>query len=277
MGSLQFRSKAPLFIDQFRYVGTHHLPGSESLPDTWTIVSGNWTTSGEQILEVLEEGELLYDGIKLKDLSYFISDNSNFRLVVRIYGKEDLKFELRGRRVDANNYISLFVDFENDQISLRKSNSGTVTTLKTKSYDLQYDGRRPYNFELWMFDNTITACVNMNDIMTVTEPDHRTADGFSLSVPAINEDHPITFNAIGAFDLTAFNDPQFEDDPSNLQVMFRKLIKTEIETPSTRDYASFTNAHKLYEKYKDRGGRINQEWAAFGYPIRKPPTDDFLK
>ncbi len=280
MASTEFQPLSPLlFEDRFRYRGSAGLPGSDTLPDHWTIASGNWTTRNESRLLVLEAGELVYSGTSLKSLSQFSSTNANFILQLRVWGKEDAKFEIRGRRTDANNYISLFVDFENNEISLRKANSGTITTLETIGFTLRFDTTQysKHDFQLWMFDDTITACANFNDIITITEADHKTSDGFSLAVPEINEDSPISFSIFVAKDIDDFNDPQLEQDPSDLHVLFRKLMKVEIETPTVKDWNTFKRAHTLYKKYKDRGGRNNTIWTFLGYPVRKPPSDDFLK
>ncbi len=260
--------------ESFRYDSP---PGSVTLPDTWTDTpDGTFTTESTHALEVLGAGELVY-GTSLSGLQRLgTPDKANYALEVDVVARERLRFEIRGRRQDANNFISMFIDFQKNQISIRKTTSGTVTSLEGISHNLRFvDAPTGYTFELWMFNNSLTGFINGANLIETTSSSFTGDHGISLYVPEIFAADAATFHGFRVHELITQPSPQLEDDGSDLHVAFRKLLKKQVETPVLNNYKEFLKARLLWKKYKDLG-RLDIFWKDLGYPIQEPVTEDWF-
>ena len=255
---------------------TSELPASETLPDSWTVALGSFTTSSERYLEVTLPGEIVYTGTSPNNLSVFHEDaNTNYVAVARFFGKEDLKLEIRGRRTDDDNYISLYVDFEDNVVELREAVGGTITDLASTSHTFEPDEIAYYSAELWMFDDNIYGVINESVIVDATTSEHITIDGYSLFVPEVNLDDPITIAKFAIHDLIERPAKELEGDPSNLIVRFRNHLQDILCEPPTRNYEEFVKHFKAYQRNRNMG-RSNDTWRSIGYHIKKPSTEDYL-
>ena len=240
------------------------MPGSATIPDEWEIASGSFSTNNEQDLRVDSPGEIvLKDPLILTDVA----------IVVRLFARKNVKFEIRGRRADTNNYVALSVNFENNLISLISTVSG-VMTVKTQRYTFKTQGIVYYSIELWMIDTTIYGLVNGVDTID-TEVPLTTNTGASISVPEINSNDPITFAKFATHELAEHAERQLEKDPSNLLVLFRKTMQGQLESVELEGWTGYKKAMAFWRKHRNKGHR-NQIWEDLGYPIEHPTTEDYL-
>ncbi len=266
----------PVINEQFTHRGGPGLPGSDTLPENWTIASGDFTTNSEVALDVLVPGELSYSGTLANDISSRHVTNSNYVVVARTFGTEDMKFEVRGRRTGAGDYISFRVDFEFNTVELRQALGSAVTTLESSTHTFEFDDVKYYSIELWMLDEDIRGFVNGAQVICATSFEHLTVDGYSLFVPEVFLDDPPRFSKFAIHDLIEFPAQSLEGDNSNLILRYRKLMKATIENPDTKDWASYLKAYKAWTIHKNLGGHRHESWDDLGYDIRNPFTEDFL-
>lgn len=264
----------PIILEPFRYQGAEGLPATETIPDTWTIESGDFTTRSERYMEVLESGEIVYAGLLANDLSVYHTTNANYAAVARLYGKENLKFELRARRVDDSNYIAFYIDFEDNQVQLKSVTAGVETVLDTVSHIFDYEEISYYSIELWMFDSNLYGCINGSGVITGTSSSHITSDGFSLYVPEIYSADPITFAKFAVHDVLEISSLQLEGDPSNLMVQLRKSIMNRMCSP-VKTYEEYIEMRKYYDQAKDLY-MSDESWEDMGYYWKEPSVEDYL-
>ena len=245
-----------------------------TISSVWNNDAGAFTSQNQQQLKSNGIGEIIYAGETLDDIVGILdAEDSDFALWVKIRGTEDAKFTIRGRRQDANNYIGLSVDFENDIIKLVKSVDGNERIEHQVSHNLKFVGAYRYIFELWMQGNNIHGFVNGYNIVSTATASFKAEPGFSIYVPETNFSDPVSIYEVRSFEIVEPNEPSL--NPSDLTVDFRLRIKDEIENPSERTWATYKKAQSLYTKHKDQG-MSNEEWEEFGYPIREPSSEEWF-
>ena len=271
----------PLIINPY-FLREEFNPRGGTLPSIWTTASGEFSTDTERYLEVKQPGELVYSGDSLDLLRLRVeSTSANFAFVTRFFGREDMKFQIRGRRQDADNFIALEADFENDTIKIIQYDSSKIDpnqriiTLETVNHNLKFDGIRYYSIELWMLDETLYGYVNGAQIITATSESHLTEMGFSLYVPEVYLDDPPIFNAIVVHDVVEANAEQLGDDDSNLYVVFRETMTSQIENWRGTKWRNFIKARKHWHQNRHIGRR-HQVWEEMGYPLSQPRSEDWI-
>lgn len=268
MGTGELYTTNTIYKESFIYPSYIGLPGSETLPVNWKIISGNWTTNSQWWLESIEPGELLYIGTGFHELTHQeLTDPANFAITITFKAIEDLKFEIRTRRSDDSNFISLEIDFENNKLKIKKTEAGTETILDDQNFKWD-ENRNAYGIELWTYYDRIEGYVNRMPFAAAISDFNQTKDGFSICVPEMWNDQTNKFYNLWIQNVDAYPEPQleFSDD---LMVLKRKELKQTIENPISYDWETFTQARKIWEKGKDYG-KNDEEWASLGYPIREP-------
>jgi hypothetical protein len=257
------------------YIFRDDLAGrNQDITDTWST-TGTFSLDSEVDLEVIEPGEMIYAGTSLSEIrKKFESESANFAIVLRCFGREDLKFEIRGRRDDENNFIALKLDFSADTVEIYRRKAGIDKTLALVSHNLKFDGIRYYSVELWMYESKLFAFVNGAMLMEARSSDFIDAMGFSLYVPSLNESDPARFNVIVVHDLIKQIE-QPETDPSDLIIEFRKKMQEEINNPVNRNWETFIRARKLWYYHRDIR-HINEIWGDQGFPLRQPRSEDWF-
>lgn len=266
--AIPYRIDPPIFADYFQYRIPSQIPSSTSIPDHWTIESGEFTTRFHRDLKVLSPGEMVYNGDPLNDL-VTVGEYGDFSIIVNFWGQEDLQFEIRARRTE-NHYVAFGVDFTNNKVySVGTDGLDQIDV----AHVMKYDGRYFYVAELMCFEDHIYCFLNGSMLAHREFNVNTTVDGFSLYVPTVSS--VSSFMSIGAHQLTTPPARALENDPSNLMVLFRKLMKEEIENPETETWESFVRAETLYSNHSNLW-YINQTWEELGYPIQKPSTEDWF-
>lgn len=259
----------PIFVDYFRYLGTLGLPGSDSIPEQWTISSGSYTTSDEKQLTVTSPGSLLYSSTTLGDLT---TGGPNYAWVIQFFGQENLRFSLHGRRSSTGQSLSVDVDFENSQLKLLK-NDGVTTTLAERGYEWRTDVDDFYSIELWTYGTQIETRVNGAIVFQVENDFNQNEEGFAIETFSTGTYH---FAKMAVHIVEAWPEPNIAiEDGSDLLLLYRKLMKEQIENPDTHDWETFVRARKYWQLKKDYG-LSNQEWSSLGYPIREPLPEEWL-
>ncbi len=267
------QSAQSIFLDNFRYEGGDDLPGSETLPDHWTEnPSASFTTASGLLLEALLAGELVYSGTALDELRLVAASEANYAICATFLGREDLKVEIRGRRLDANNFIGLYIDLEANTVSIRRMLAGVPTTLAA-THTFKVDGTDIYEASLWMNGDYLYGFINGKEVVQTDATNFQTSHGFSINIPELNEGDGATFNEVKVFELSDFSSPSL--NPVNLQVLFRVMMKEEIEEPSVRSWQSYQRARLLWERHRNFG-RSDGAWEALGYPIKEPTTEQWF-
>ncbi len=240
------------------------------------ILDVDWPSTRTSHITGSQAGELIYSGDTLHDLAaQDDTDNANFAIKVSFVGTDDTKLTIRGRRQDASNHVGFTLDFVANTISLVESTAGTETILTQLSHPLDGSGTIKYIAELWMFEGKLTGVINGYHIIQINSRAFITEPGLSLYVPSVDTSSPIKIMKAQMFILEEQVAPQLENDLSDLYVAFRKSMKNEIENPAERTWETFTLAHDLYTKFKDRG-HLDQQWEELGYPIREPSPEEWF-
>ena len=265
---------SPIFSDTFFYRGHQGLPGSKDLPDHFSIISGSWTTAGETTLKASEPGELLYSGDDLHDIKRETGSDANFALTVGVFTTEDLKFSIRGRRVDADNFVSVNVDFESQTISLSETIGASTTTLASADHSWIEEGLIQYNIGLWMNGNVLKAYVGRQCFLEARSLSDTTVSGFSLSVPEMWEDTPVNFGMVVVNETDVY--PNQQPVPvDNLWLDWRLEVKQRIEQPAVRTWETFIQARILWQRAIN-DGMTNESWQNYGYPVEEPTPESWF-
>lgn len=265
-------SNMPLIINPY-FLREEFNPRGGALSSIWTVDSGEFSTSTERYLEVIQPGELVYSGDSLNTLrTRFESTSSNFAFVVRFFAREDMKFQIRARRSSSSSFIALEADFENDTIRLIENGS---TILQTTNHNLKFDGIRYYSVELWMLDENIYGYVNGSQVISAESNLNLTEMGFSLYVPEVYLDDPPIFNAIVVHDVVESNTEQLGDDNSDLYVVFRETMTSQIDNWKGTKWRNFVKARKHWHQNRHIGRR-HHVWEEMGYPLRQPRSEDYI-
>lgn len=264
----------PLFSDSFRYRGSLDLPGSETLPAHWDAVSGAFTTKSERHLEVTATGEMVYSGTRVNILAHRLSTSGDYAIVIMFYSQKGLAFQLRGRRESSTKYIAVSVDLDGT-LALIEENSGT-TTLIERNYNWNLNEQVYYNIQLWMIGQTAYAFVNSSPVFSAAIPAvTKEIDGFSLSVSNLGTASKARFHKFGVHQLISYPSPTLPEDGSDLFLLYRKLIKEQIEESAIHDWDNFKKARQFWNLHRNLGHR-NDIWESMGYPIRQPYAEEWL-
>ncbi len=259
-----------LFRDEFKVRGG-------ALSDHWTVPLGEFSMDSEKYLQVVQPGELVYNGTSLDDLKIaFESDNANFAIVLRFFAREDMKFEIRGRREEDNSYTALSVDFETNVVSLSEVPLGSGgVILDSTTHNLKTDGIRYYSIELWMHETDIRGFINGAQIVSATSSANLTEMGFSLWVPEVYLDDPPIFNAMVVHELIEQNPRLLDGDASNLHVLFRDLMRDQIDDwAEDNRWPDFVKARRHWHLSRNIG-YLNDTWRDLGYPFYQPRSESF--
>lgn len=267
-----------VFLDRFQYRGKSKLPGAETLPDEWEVVSGAFSTSDQKQLICTSPGILRYAGTSLDELVTGMT-TPDFAWVIRFFGQEDLDFSLRVREdTDSNWYFAIRVNFTDNTITVTDRKLPPTTT--SISYSLGTGDIDYYSVELWMLgEREYWVFVNGDPVFpvpakTLTATDH-TAYGFSIEVHNVPTGGA-KFSKFAVHEIVSFPDLVPNNDGSDLYRLFRELIKEEIENPSTRNWTSFKKALSLWQHHRNVG-KSDRSWEEDGLPIRRPSPGEFLQ
>lgn len=271
-----YNNKAPLLNETFLFRGSQGLPGTESLPEYFEIASGDWTTTDEKYLRATSPGELVYTGDQLNDIKLGTSNNANFSIAFAVAAIESLKFEIRGRRSDGDNYIALSVDFENKVFSIKQSIDGTETTIDSVSHTWHENRAIKYAFELRMYENRIEGLINGTVFVSGTSSHNIEEDGFSIFVPEVWEDQPTIFYQMKIHETMEYPEPQLESDPNDLYLVLRKRMQQELSQTPDGSWDTYNYLYKVYMYGKDIG-RPDEQWAHLGYPIYFPNPEEWFQ
>lgn len=184
-----------------------------------------------------------------------------------------MKFEIRGRRSDASNYVAMKINAANSTIQLVEKIAGVESVLTTANYVFHSDILVLYECGLWIMDEHIYARINGAEIVRTTTSVPKTAHGMSLYVPEVFDEDPVAFSHVAVKETTEHELPSLNND--NLLVMFRDMVKNNIECPNHRDWETFKRAKKLYERFKDLG-YSDETWTNFGFPLEKPQAETWF-
>jgi len=255
------------FFDNFQYLGYRtdidYDTAGKSLATDWTdSPSDSFTTHSERYLQALAAGEVVYVGTEVETTS------GNYATIVTTLGNSGTIFEIRSRRSDANNYVALEVDYDNNRIRLKQNIAGSMINQLWVSHTLN-DGSA-YTFDLWTFETTAYAFANKG-LVTSAAISSTTSPGFSININTFSDD--TWFESVTIVDLVSPTSPQLDSD--DLLVTFREDIKEIIETVDRGNYEQFKYVYQLYRQQKDTGRR-HQNWNDLGYPIREPTTEEWL-
>lgn len=265
-----------IFRENFYYKGyssdVTYATGQEPLPSVWEAYPANSFSVGhERDLQVLQPGELIYEGSALD----IYQNDENYSVSFDFFGTEGLIFEIRSRRIegsDGTDYVALETDFANNRFRFKEVIASTVTEYDWIAHEFtvgQY-----YRAGLWLFEDAAIATYNGGILGSQALSSITTHKGFSLYVSAYNED--TFFEDCRVHELIPQPDPSLESDDSDLYVRFRKEIIAQIENVQKENWEAFKAAHKLY--MADRCNRYtNPEWWWLGYPVSEPSTEEWLK
>jgi len=226
-------------------------------------------------LRIENPGELIYIGTTLHEaVGQTANNDANFSIQAPILGTRNMRFDLRFRRLDANNFIALRVDAPASTVKLVKVVSGTETVLAQASRTFEHLGVHFYTLEIWGFGRFLYGFINHYNILRTSEKFLRTEPGLSLNFPTIDEDDLPAIYHVRARELFAQNKPSSVTDGSDLYLQFRIDIKDQIENPTVKTWATFQHALRLYEQ-RNVGGP-DRLWEERGYPIRKPTAEEWF-
>lgn len=259
-----------LFVDGFYNRGGN-------LSSSWTISDGSATTFSEIDLEVeTTPFDLVYSGDNLNTLKLRNStDNANFAIIARFFGREDLQLSIHGRRQDSSNFISLSVDFIANTVTLSKTVVGVETILDEVEHTFTFEEAKYYSIDLWMFEDVLYGKVNKDLVVIAIDSIFMEESGFSIFVPSLNLYDPVKINKVAVHELIEQEEPQLEFDNSNLLVQFRKNMEEVVESPSEFTWETYRKAFKMWRLHKDDGYK-DPSWSILGYPVEPPRTEHWF-
>lgn len=265
----------PLFEEGFQQIDQ-----TTDLSDNWTEVSGTFTTLGMYSMQCLEAGEILYSGTPINQLQPLrlvtvpTSITSDIAIGLVVNTPLRTKLEIRTRRQDANNYIGAYIDYENSQLAIRKVEAGVATELVGKSYDWHCAYTSSHMIFLCTYGSHIFVVVDGHVAAEADSSSFSSEFGFSYSVDQLDDETIAELYSSVVLQVFQNCDPQLEDS-SDLYVLFRKMIKQQIENPSEYNFDTYNKAKKLYDKYRNLG-YMDEEWNSKGYPIEYPSTEKWF-
>jgi hypothetical protein len=235
----------------------------------WDDPSGIVEDFTIQPIRIASAGELIYDGTSLHTAAGLIdTDDADYAIQIKILGTQNLQFDLRTRRQDANNFVALKVDFTTGTLTLVQMISSIETVLAQTTRTYEFSGFHVYTFALWSIERFLYGFINDFNAVKGSTTKFRTEPGFSLNFPAVDpDDRPAVYQVV-AQEVVTHADPSLPNDPSNLYLQFRLDIKEEIENPAERTWETYQRAIKLYDQRNI--GVPDSVWTELGYPIEKP-------
>lgn len=262
-----------IYIEGFQYIGSASLPASDTLPSQWhSTPDGQFTTKDGMVMQCLGAGELI---LSTPLSSYQLRNpksKPNYGIFWTTIGRENMIFEIRARRVDENNYVSMEIDSINNVIKIKQKISGSENTLASTNYNIVHEILTVYEFGFIMLNDHLSARINGNQVLTA-DCQLFDAHGTSINVPSVFEEDPIAFSALNIYETYEYNQPQLNND--NLIVLFREMIKNNIECKNDRTWNTFKRAKKLYDLYKNFGFS-DRTWTHFGFPIEEPKSETWF-
>jgi len=262
-----------VYVDDFRYRGV--LPGSSTIPDDWEVLEGSFTTSDEQQLICTSPGTLRYVGESFGDIVFGLGQNVAY--VIRLFGQDDLQFEMKCRQNSiATHNISLNVDFATGTIRVISRTSSIENILVTNNYPFRFGPTDYYSIELWTIGDQYWVVINGTNIAngTLTNTHSNVNHGFDLNIQSIPSEGA-KFAKFAVHELEEFPDVEPNYDGSNLYILFRDLMKTQVESPTTRNWQTFLRARKFWDLQRNTG-KHNRLWEISGYPIEEPLPENWL-
>lgn len=273
-GDYNFFNVRPLFEQVFQQADqTTDLVG-------WTEASGLFTMTNLHSLQCLEAGELVYNGtalntlIQQKKIEETQAGRSDLAIGFSIATTPSSIIEIRTRRLDSDNFVGTVMDFGNSTLNIRKVETGVSTTLNSRTYDWQCEYTDSHMVFLASFSDQLFVVVDGFLALSTTCSTGTDRYGFSVSVDQLDPEEITQFYFSCAFQVYENPPPQFESS-TDLLVMFRKLMKEEIDNPPTYDWNTYHTALELYEKYRNMG-MTDQEWAENGYGLEYPATEKWF-
>ncbi len=261
----------PVWVDRFQHQGSLV---TTALPTSWTQESGTFSTLSEHYMKVTSPGEISYSGTSLDQLRTRTTGSANYALSLYFRGQENMKFEIRGRWADSNNYVALTIDFENNEVQLVSYTAGVLAdSSPVVSHSFKEDA--PYSVELIMYGVVSIAFINGSIVDTTTMGGKLTNHGFSIYVEEATETYPIIFNAFAAFEVEEYPEESLEDQTSNLLLQSRKSIQERLENPSSKTWDTYREARKIW-RYQRNQGHTHRAWIALGYPIHDPASEEWF-
>jgi hypothetical protein len=244
----------------------------------WNAVSGLFTMEGLYSLECLEDGEFLYNGTPINILrSALPKDSTNCNVAIRLsfWSGGSAKVEIRARRVDDDNYIAMEMDFGIDLITIKYKLAGVETVISEINYPFSDEYADFYLVAFGMHEDSIFVMINDYQVHSTFCSYFLSYDGLSINVSGADPYVLTELYYLSIHEVYAHPEPQMEDHLDDLYVMFRKLMKEQVENPPVRDYKSFVDAKTLYQTYKNLG-YTDSQWQLLGYPIKEPGTEEWF-
>ena len=275
-GDYNFFNVRPIFEEVFQQADqTTDLVG-------WTEASGIFTLTNLHSLQCLEVGELVYAGtalntlIQQKKITETQPGRADLTIGFSIATTPSSIVEIRARRLNGNNFVGAIIDFDSSLLSIRQMVAGVSTTLNSVYYDWKCLSTGSHMVFFAMFSDQLFVVVDGFLALSATCSNNTDQYGFSIAVEQLESEYfPDTditqFYFACAFQVYENPAPQLEDS-ADLMVMFRKMIKEQIEDPYEYDWNSYHNALELYDNYRNVG-MPDQEWAEKGYGLEYPATE----
>ncbi len=262
------RKRELLLSERFKF------GGGDFPTDLWDNSDNAFTAFSEQYIESIGIGELVYAGMSLHLLALTSnSSDADFVIGLGFFGSEKLKYTIRGRRLDENNYIGLSIDFESDFVTLVQATNGVEITLDSATHDFKFDMLRHYLVELWMEGENIYGSINGFNIVSSTSSQLKSDPGFSLYVPQVADD-PAVFRSLRAYKTDPQEARSLENENS-LLTQFRRNIQQLSHNPTERTWASYKLAKIHYDRNRNIG-MSDREWERLGYPLQEPSTEEWF-
>lgn len=263
-----------IWYEGFQYSGRNSLPASHTLPNHWIVNPENaFTTKDGMVMQCLTSGELIFNSSLVNLQIRNNSSEGNYLITWFTIGRENMIFDIRGRRSDENNHISLEINAETNRIRIKQTISGIETVLASVDYAIEHELLTVYNFSLLLLGDLVYGLVNDTEIIRATTSISPTIHGTSLYVPNVFEEDPVAFSAFSLRETDTYQNLSF--DNHEIFRLFRQLLKENIQCPDELNWSTFIRANKLYEKFKDLGFP-NDFWADRGYPIDKPQSEKWF-
>lgn len=151
-----------IFRESFHYNSysedVSYKSGDQPLPHNWEdYPSNSFSVANERSLQVLQPGELIYEGSHLDTHQ----DDTNYSVSFDFTAVEGLIFEIRSRRIegsDGTDYVALETDFVNDRFRFKEVIASAITEYEWISHEFtvgQY-----YRAGLWLFEDAAIAIYN---------------------------------------------------------------------------------------------------------------------
>ena len=166
--TIPYRIFPSLFWDNLQYRGPDALPGSSTLPEHWSLVSGSATTNSGVRLEFNEPSIIEYSGESLEDLAFDLFETvdgvrySNFAISTEFWSDSGLDLSLRSRIEggSVDDYVSLQIDVDNNRFRLIETVDSTSSSFDYGWTSHEFDLGLHYSIMLWCFRNYYYVYIN---------------------------------------------------------------------------------------------------------------------